>query len=324
MKPAAIFALLLAGTAAFADPALPPKADAKPDDKGVVEHARLEVQPGGRAIKQLTVENPLGNIKIEGYDGKSILIETTKQAPDEEALERLRVSLIPNPDGTVRIMTTADGGKEVKPLARGAVKIDLVIHAPRDARIDAASSSGSLEVLNMDAGGELDTGTGTISVRNVAGELETHSLSGATSLTQVFGTVDAQAIAADVDLDTVGGPRLVANVNKGTIAGRRVRSRDVELTTTEGRISLEAELPMRGHLVVSSLRGDIDVKVHRRAGISVRARGAKLDLGATIPSARPEPDGWVKGQIGEVQAAAQASLVEMRSSYGLVRFAVVQ
>jgi hypothetical protein len=312
MKAALAAVMLLAG-AVSADPA-----------KKLVEHSRVEVAPGGRAIKQLSIENPLGDVKVEGYDGQSIMIETTKSAPDEDALDRLRVSLIPNPDGTVRILTTADGGKEVRPVSRGAVRIDLIVHAPRDARIEAIVSAGSLSVLNMDAGGDLDTASGPISVRNVAGEVSTHSVSGATSLTQVFGSVDAQTLGADLDLDTIGGERLVASVNRGKIAGRRVRARDVELTTTDGTIVLEAEAALRGHLVISSLRGDVDVKLHRRGAVMVRARGAKLNLGASLAGTKPNQEGWVEGQIGGIKPAAQAAIVELRSRYGTVQFAVIE
>lgn len=313
----AVVALLLSAGTAIADPA--PGAA-----KGLVEHSRLEVAPGGRPIKQLTIENPLGDVKIEGYDGQSIMIETRKQAPDEDALDRLRVSLIPNPDGTVRILTTADGGKEVRPLSRSAVRIDLIIRAPRDARIDAAVSAGSLEVINMDAGGDLDTSSGPISVRNVAGGLMTHSISGPTSLTQVFGSVDAQTLSSDLDLDTIGGERLVASANHGKIAGRRVRARDVELTTTDGKISLEAESSLRGRIVISSLRGDVDVKLRRHGVVVVRARGPKLNLGSTMAAAKPGKDGWVEGQLGGWKPSAQAAIVELRSSYGTVQFAVIE
>lgn len=318
----ALVVLVVLGGVAVADPTpAPAKA---PSMAGLVEHSRLEVAPGGRPIKQLTIENPLGDVKIEGYDGQSIQIETRKQAPDEDSLDRLRVSLIPNPDGTVRILTTADGGREVRPISRGAVRIDLIIRAPRDARIDAAVSAGSLEVINMDAGGDLDTASGPISVRNVAGNLSTHSMSGATSLTQIFGSVDAQTLTSDLDLDTIGGERLTASASHGKIAGRRVRARDVELTTVDGKIVLEAEASLRGRIVIASLRGDVDVKLRRHGVVVVRARGPRLSLGSSMASAKAAKDGWVEGQLGGFEPSAQASIVELRSRYGLVQFAVIE
>ncbi|MBA3821661.1 MAG: hypothetical protein H0X17_22445, partial [Deltaproteobacteria bacterium] len=287
----------------------------------IVERARLEIQPAGRAIKQITIDNPLGDVRVEGYDGTSILIETRKSGPTDEALDRLRISLVPNPDGTVRIKTTADGGREVQPLPRAAVRIDLIVRAPRDARVEATSSSGTLEVLNMDAGGDLDTSSGRILVKNVAGELSTHSVSGATSLSQVFGSVDAQTLSSNLDLDSIGGERLVASVNRGTIAGRRVRSRIVELTTVDGNIVLEAESSLRGRLVVSSLKGNIDIRLRRNGVLVVRGRGTKVNLGATMQT---RSDGWVETQLGQLVAGATPALVEMRSRHGMVQFAIIE
>jgi hypothetical protein len=171
----------------------------------------------------------------------------------------------------------------------------------------------------MDAGGELDAASGSINVRNVAGQLVTHSLSGPTSLAQVFGSVDAATVSADMELDTIGGEKLVASTSShGKIAGRRVRSRDIELTTTDGRIVLEAEAALHGHLVVASLHGDVEVRLHRHGPVIVRGFGTKVDLGATV---RPQQDGWVESAFGQGDNPA---LVELRSRYAAVKFAIVQ
>jgi hypothetical protein len=287
----------------------------------VNERSRLSIEPSGHAIKRLQIENPLGDVKVEGYDGTAIQIETHKQAPDEDTLDRLHISLVPNPDGTVAIKTTADGGKEFRPVPRGAVRIDLVIRAPRDARVEAAVSSGALEVTNMDAGSDLDTGSGPIWVRNVQGEVLTHSISGTTRLAQVFGSVDAQTLSSDLDLDTIGGERLVASVHRGRIDGRRVRVRNVELTTTEGKIVLEAEAALRGRLVVSSFKGDVDVQLREHGAILVRARGTKVDLGAPT---RTQLNGWVEASLGRRAAAIETALVELRAPRGNVKFAIIE
>src|SRR5439155_26540957 len=99
---------------------------------------------------------------------------------------------------------------------------------------------------------------------------------------QVFGSVDAQTLASDLDLDTIGGDRLVASVHHGHIEGRRVRARDIELTTTEGRIKLEAEAALHGRLLVSAFKGDVDVQLRRHGAVMVRAHGTKVDLGAPM------------------------------------------
>lgn len=286
----------------------------------VTEKSRVEVRPPSKGYKQISVENALGNVRIEGHDGPGIIIETHKHAPDDDALDRLRVSLVPDPDGTVRITTHADPNPESRAVPRSAVSIDIVIRAPRNARFDATVGSGKLEVLNMDAGGELDSASGAIIVHNVQGELITHSVSGHMSITQAFGPVDAATISSDVELESITGEKLVASANDGKIAGRRVRARDIELTTMTGGITLEAEAALRGHIVVSSMHGDIDVKVRRHAqtAMFVRGRGPRVDLG---PGTISQIGAWHETRFG---TGGEATLVELRANHGFVRFAVIQ
>nr|HEX4313497.1 DUF4097 family beta strand repeat-containing protein [Kofleriaceae bacterium] len=292
---------------------------------GVTERDRVDVAPSGHAFKQLSIDNPLGDVTVEGYDGTTIRIETHKHAPDEDALDRLRVSLVPSDDGTVRITTTADPkDAEGKVLRRGAVRVDLVIRAPRDLRVDANVNAGKLDISGMENGGDLDAATGPITVRHVSGALYTHTVSGATNLSEVSGSVDAQSLASDVQLDTVSGEKLVASVDKGKIGGRRVRSRDIELTSTDGPIALEAEATLRGRIRVASLRGDLEVRLHRHGtALLVRATGAKVDLGAAAQQERAAAAGWHEAAFGDV-AAAEAAAIELRSRYGNVVFAIVE
>jgi hypothetical protein len=294
-------------------------APALAEPQGSTEHARLELAPAGNPFKQVQVENPLGDIKIEGYDGTAIMIETNKHAPDDDTLERLRVSLVPNPDGTVRITTTADHIAESKPVPRSAVRIDLVIRAPHGAHVDATVAAGKLEVVNMDGGGALDSASGPVSVRSLSGELEASTVSGPMTLAHVFGSVDASTVSADVDLDTIDGEKLIASANRGRIAGRRVHSRNVELTTIDGKIMLEADAALHGHLVVSSLHGDVEVQLHRHGAVLLRARGTKVDLGQQ-QLVHPQPNHWSEMMIGQGDHPA---LVEMRAPLGTVQFTLV-
>jgi DUF4097 and DUF4098 domain-containing protein YvlB len=173
----------------------------------------------------------------------------------------------------------------------------------------------------MDNGGDLDTASGRIHVRNVSGELSTHSMSGPTQLVQVFGSVDAQTLSSQIDLDSIGGEKLIASADDGKIAGRRVRSRHVELTTVSGMIVLEGEAPLRSRVIIATIRGDINVRMRRNGAVVIRARGTKVDLGAA--QVRTQPDGWVETQFGP-HADTTASLIEMRSRVSMVSFGVLQ
>jgi DUF4097 and DUF4098 domain-containing protein YvlB len=134
----------------------------------------------------------------------------------------------------------------------------------------------------------------------------------------VFGSLDASTVSSDLDLDSIQGQKLVASASEGKIAGRRVRAREIELTTTSGNIVLEAETALRSRVVVSSLRGDVDVKLRRNGAVLLRGRGKKLDFGV---AAQTQLNGWSQVAIGQGQDPA---IVELRSEHGIVRFAIVQ
>ena len=316
MKIALAFAAILAAAAsAAADPA------AAPSSTGVFERDQVEVGPSHKPIANLTIDNPLGDVRVEGHDGKTVQIVAVKRAPDDDTLDRLRVSLVPDPDGAVKIVTKVDGGREAKPVARSVVRIDLVIRAPRDAKVDARVHDGKLELYDMDAGGELDALDGKIAVENVSGAIEAHSVAGDQTFKTIFGTVDAQAITADLALDTVRGERLIASVHAGKIDGKHVTSRHVELRTTRGDIVLDGTPTPGGDLTVASLRGDVSVTLHGGVPVRVHAIGAHVTLpsGGVIDARDPS-----QTEFGAAAADAKASSLEIRSRFGTVSFALLQ
>jgi len=317
----------LAAAAAHADPdaapAPAPKPAAHKSADGVFERAQVEVGPARKPIASVTIDNPLGDVKVIGHDGKSVQIVAVKRAPDDDTLDRLRVSLVPDPDGAVKIITAVDGGREAPPVARGAVRIDLEVRAPRGAKVDARVHHGKLELDDMDAGAELDAIDGAITVDNVQGPVSTHSVAGDQTLKTIFGAVDAQAVTADLALDTVRGDHLVAAVHKGRIEGHHVSSRHVELRTTRGDIILDGTAVAGGDLVVASLRGDVSVTLRGGVPVRVRATGAHVSLpsgGAPVDARDPSETEF--GGAGTDPAHTAA--LEIQSRFGTVSFALLQ
>ena len=297
--------------------------EAKP--RAVSGTTTLQLTPPAGKFTTLVVENPLGDVRIVGHDQPGVTLEAVKHGPSDGALDRLRVSLVPGADGTLRIGTAVDRDRESPPLARGAVRIDLVIHAPRDVKIDGRVVAGDLEVQDMDAGSELDAASGRISVRNVSGPVVVRSLSGALELAEVFGSVDAWAVSSPLRLDSVSGDKLVASMHKGSVPGRRIRSRVIHISSTEGRIGLEVEAAMASQIYVASVHGDIALTVRHHHGVVITMRGAKL----TVPgfrrddAAMPHRDdeGWVRTQIGAGDPSAK---IELSSRYGTVELVSVR
>lgn len=284
---------------------------------GVIAQTELEVGPAGKRITRVEVDNPLGNVRVIGHDAPGLRITAVKRAPDDGTLARLRVSLTPDAAGPMRIITAVDPGKETRPVTRRLVQIDLVIEAPRDAWVDGRTGDGLLELINMDAGGELDSASGAVIVRNVSGPVTAHTVDAALSLAEVFGVVEAGALAGDVTLDTIRGDRLVATAHAGRISGRRVRSRNLELTTTSGDIDIEGHLVAGGTVRIATVRGRVNVAL--RGAATVRASAPSVTL-VKAGEVREEAGGWRAAQYGAVRTAAAIELV---SRHGAVVFASV-
>jgi hypothetical protein len=327
IRPVHVLAALIslgaaAGVASADGPADRPAPTAPAERDGeVVERAEITVAPPRRP-DSVVIENLLGDVKVEGHDGNHITIVSVKHAPDLDTLERLRVTVVPT-DGTVRLTTTLADGRERRPAALGGLRIDLVIRVPRTARVDGRTGSGRLEVKNLDAGADLDAGRGAIAVDNVAGRVLARTVDGDQRFSTVFGDLDAHAIEAQVMIDTIRGRTLNAQIYSGRIDAQRVGSRDVHLYAIDGDIRVDATAQPRGTIVVSSLRGKVDVTVRTQNRLNVRARaGGKVTMsGAATAVGR---DRWVEGQFGRAGQRSTLGNARIESRYGDVVFSVVE
>lgn len=310
-----VAALVLAPAMAAAD-----DGTAADGDGDVVERAELVVGAGARPIGGVDIDNALGDVQIEGYDGDAVSIVAVKHAPDAVALGRLRVTVVPDPDGTVRLSTTITERKERPAVALAAVRVDLTVRVPRGVKVSGRVTTGRLEVRDTDAGADLDSSTGPIVVRNVAGVVFARSLAGSQRFEEVFGSLDSHALDGDLAFDGVRGPALTARAYDGDIEGHRVAARQVRLASVNGRVELDAEPQAGGSLSVSSLRGAVEVRLRGAPGVAVRARaGGRLTL-AGAPS-QGQADRWVEAQYGSRRGRAA---VQVESRFGDVSFGLVQ
>lgn len=285
----------------------------------------VEVAPE-QPITLVDVDNRLGDLRIEGHDGQKLIISAYKHAPDDVALERLKVTLIPDPSGPVRISTAISTGREARPIRSGSVKIDLVIRAPRSARVSARVWNGRLEVVGMENGADLSSNDGRLDIKNASGTIVTHTARGEQHFVEIFGAVDAQAIAGNVALDIVRGQRLDASVHEGRIDGRSVRVREASLRTTRGDIRFQGVALAGGVYRIGSYSGNVEVKLGHTMPVTVRIRSRR---GTVITSSglKTQPDaqgGLIAALPGTTSARAAAAIVELRSHVGNIQFAVVQ
>jgi hypothetical protein len=296
-------------------------ADAPGLEEGfVVERDNVEIAPApGIEITQLEIDNRLGDITIIGRDQPGITLAVVKRAPDEETLERLKVNLVPDPSGIVRISSALLVGEEMRAIAAGTVRIDIQVHAPRAAAARARAWNGNLGVTGMHNGADVTAHEGQIVVTNVKGPVVTRSMRGRQRLSDVSGPVTADETFGDVDLDGIRGESLAARVHRGTVTATRIRSRTVSITTTFGDIHFRGELAAGGRYELRSYRGNVDARAAGAFEVEARSRDGVIVPTAPMEAMTREAR-RLTGRHGSWRGAGTPPILVLSSTAGNVTF----
>ena len=285
---------------------------------GVYERGVVEVEPSIAPIEQVQIENFLGDVRVEGHDGDRVIIHAFKRAPDDATLERLKVTLVPDPNGVVRIGSRVAAGPEMRRLAAGSVRIDLVIQAPSSAAVVGKVWNGRLSVSGMDNGADLSANEGDISVESSSGRIVTSSAVGTQKLREIVGEVDARGMYGEMAMDVVRGRRLAAMMHEGRVVARNVKSRTVSIQVARGDIVIDGEPQLGGSWSIVTYRGNIEVAVAKRAAMTIRARARRgtVKLPEAVQPARADGSGWIAGAHG---AASHPAEIEIAAQIGNIK-----
>jgi hypothetical protein len=304
---------------------LPASAGAQtPAGKAVVERDVVDLAPAaGQTITALRVDNRLGDVRIEGHDRPGVTVLAIKRAPDDETLDRIKVSLVPDPRGPVHIDTALVVGPETRPIAAGSVRVDLVLRVPRTAAVTATVWNGTIGLFAMDNGAELTSNEGDIEVVGCAGDLVTHTAQGSQRIQEVFGEVAAEGVTGAMRLEVVRGRRLDARLYDGPILARQVASQEVNLRTIRGDIHFEGELPAGGSWLIASRHGDVFVSFREGTAFRVEAvaRAGRVELPPRLAVERRGESGPVIGTYGGGRRPAGLSL---QSRFGDVKLELLE
>ncbi len=299
-------------------------ASAEPGDGAVVERDVIEVgAPQGRSLHEVAVDNRLGDVHIVGGDRESARVVAIKRAPDRELIERLKVTLTPDPSGVLYIDTAVAEGEGTVPMPAEAVALDLVIETPRDMHARVDIWRGRVRARDLDAGAELAASRGDIEVENVAGPVTARLVRGEQAFRVIFGAVDARGVEGEIVLHTVRGERLGVALHDGDVRGHGVAADELSILTTRGDIHLRGEATGGGLLQIASHEGSLDVRLEAEGPLALRAssrRGAVDVTGAGVRGGMASPGRY----LGVVPGDGDPALVELSSRIGNVRFAVVQ
>ena len=136
----------------------------------LVEKDSVDLSPAANVtIKDVRVDNRLGDVSIIGMDVQGITITVEKRAADEATLERLKVNLVPDPSGRVDISTVLLAGPEMARVPAGSVRVDVTVLVPKEDAV-GCSVERPVSATGLLAGATLSTHEGISSHRVVGSD----------------------------------------------------------------------------------------------------------------------------------------------------------
>src|SRR5207247_1142545 len=105
--------------------------------------------------ESIAIDQPLGQLALNGWDKPEVRIVAKKHAKDGAALDQLRVN-VEMEDGKIRIRTGVRVGDTFRSLPSShSAGIDLTVDAPRNAALRATTWAGDIDVSGFRAGAAL-------------------------------------------------------------------------------------------------------------------------------------------------------------------------
>jgi DUF4097 and DUF4098 domain-containing protein YvlB len=221
----------------------------------------------------LIIENPFGNVNLNGTEGDEIQITMHRTAwgIDQEAaqkrLQELKVDITQEGD-TVRIKVLPPEGRTDNMNIMSSV--DFNIQVPLDTAVNATVMNGELELTRLQADAVLSSDFGQVRVTDLQqGKLSAASKNGPIIASQILSgdnPIDLSSDFGDVTLNNANGSTVSASSNNGPITLENVKSTGaVTLSSDFGSVSFNEG--QAGSLKAVSKNGEISMNVVKINGL---------------------------------------------------------
>lgn len=288
----------------------------------LIERDTVDIQPQDKIkVQAIAVDNRLGDVTVVGHDAPGVSLTVVKRAPDGEILDRLKVNLVTDPDGTITLGTSLLPGQEARPLPAKSVRIDISLEVPRNVKVQVKAWNGKVSVAGVRAGASLEAHAGDITVTDVNGQVSAETSAGSQTLKGVRGEVKVESVDGGLALDGISGENLAASTHDAPIVATRVKSKNVRIRTTFGTIHFSGEVLAGGAVELASYKGNVDVQLVPSKGLALKldayARDGQVDSRLEMTD-RIEPEkGRLMGTFGP--ARARPAILRVQSLVGDVR-----
>ena len=194
------------------------------------------------------------------------------------------------------------------------VTVDMEIHVPKQAGVDARTSRGDIKIIGLAGTVAADSQRGNVEIRDAGKDVQAQIRSGMLRVSSVKGSVRVSGRGRDIDVSDVegdasiegefGGPIRVKNVGKstrflsqrtdltiGALAGRlELDSGDLRVYDANGNVTLTTSRKdvrmdnVSGRIRIDNSKGDVELRLKNapKDEIEVNNESARIDV--TLPA----------------------------------------
>lgn len=266
---------------------------------GLAEHADTHEQEFHLEPEAfVTVENPLGNVRITGTQESRATVVVRKVAWNASA-EQLRATA----DRMEVEMHGTDSRLEIKVSAPDFFRegtVDLELQVPATAQARVSTRFGDVAITGINGRAEAVTTTGALSLRDLGGDVRAESVSGALSLSGIGGAASVATQSGDISAEKIGRG-LSANSASGDVHIHDVEGGRVECKSVSGDVS--------AHRV--GMNAPVDITLESvSGGAALKEAHGNMALKAVSGDVRAEQIGTTRIQAHTVSGDVELSLIE--------------
>src|SRR5262245_2794004 len=229
-------------------------------------HETYDLAAGG----VVSVSNTNGYIRVTSWNENRVRVDAVKRVRRDEDPGPVEIQVTPRPD-RIDIRT-------VYPRSQGTrVAVDYDLKIPRDAVLNAQTSSGEITVSDPVARVTATSTNGPINVREVAGDTTLFSTNGQITTGRIGGLLNVTTSNGNMTIGTVEST-LSARCGNCNISARGIRD-DATAQTSNGSIELEriggrvnAETA-NGRIRINDVGGDVITSSYSNSITVMNARG---------------------------------------------------
>ena len=244
--------------------------DTRPENKnGLPEQTESQEQEFHlEAGAFVSVENPLGSVKITGTDGNTATVVVRKSvwAIRNEDLGGLMGKVDVSLHGT-------DSRLDVKASAADFFRegtVDLELRVPKNVKVRVASRFGMAEIVNVEGLAEGVTTTGSLHFTDLANDARGETATGDIVLARIGGSAAVATQSGNISATEIQRG-LSANAASGDVSASKVEGGRVECKSVSGDVSVkEVGVSAPLDITVESVSGDASLE-NASGNIAIKA-----------------------------------------------------